>query len=86
MMTLLQEEAELEEIVKMVGMDALSPGDRLKMEAARSIREDFLHQNSFHEIDTYTSLEKQHNMMRLVLAFYDAGLDALKQAQISMIS
>ena len=79
MMTLLQEEAELEEIVKMVGMDALSPTDRLKMEAARSIREDFLHQNSFHEIDTYTSLEKQHNMMRLVLAFYDAGLDALKQ-------
>ena len=79
MMTLLQEEAELEEIVKMVGMDALSPGDRLKMEAARSIREDFLHQNSFHEIDTYTSLEKQHNMMRLVLAFYDAGLDVLKQ-------
>ena len=79
MMTLLQEEAELDEIVKMVGMDALSPGDRLKMEAARSIREDFLHQNSFHEIDTYTSLEKQHNMMRLVLAFYDAGLDALKQ-------
>lgn len=79
MMTLLQEEAELEEIVKIVGMDALSPGDRLKMEAARSIREDFLHQNSFHEIDTYTSLEKQHNMMRLVLAFYDAGLDALKQ-------
>ena len=79
MMTLLQEEAELEEIVKMVGMDALSPGDRLKMEAARSIREDFLHQNSFHEIDTYTSLEKQHNMMRLVLAFYDAGLAALKQ-------
>ena len=71
--------SELEEIVKMVGMDALSPGDRLKMEAARSIREDFLHQNSFHEIDTYTSLEKQHNMMRLVLAFYDAGLDVLKQ-------
>ena len=63
MMTLLQEEAELEEIVKMVGMDALSPGDRLKMEAARSIREDFLHQNSFHEIDTYTSLEKQHNIL-----------------------
>ena len=79
MMTILQEEAELNEIVQMVGMDALSPTDRLKMEAARSIREDFLHQNSFHEIDTYTSLEKQHNMMRLVLAFYDAGLDALKQ-------
>ena len=63
-MTLLQEEAELEEIVKMVGMDALSPTDRLKMEAARSIREDFLHQNSFHEVDTYTSLKKQHMMMR----------------------
>ena len=61
MMTLLQEEAELEEIVKMVGMDALSPTDRLKMEAARSIREDFLHQNSFHEVDTYTSLKKQHH-------------------------
>ncbi len=59
-----QEEAELEEIVKMVGMDALSPEDRLKMEAARSIREDFLHQNSFHEVDTYTSLKKQHMMMR----------------------
>ena len=56
LMSLLQEEAELEEIVKMVGMDALSPIDRLKMEAARSIREDFLHQNSFHEIDTYTPL------------------------------
>ena len=70
MMTLLQEEAELEEIVKMVGMDALSPGDRLKMEAARSIREDFLHQNSFHEVDTYTSLKKQHMMMRLVTVSY----------------
>ena len=68
MMSLLQEEAELEEIVKMVGMDALSPGDRLKMEAARSIREDFLHQNSFHEVDTYTPLKKQYMMMRLVNA------------------
>ena len=56
MMSLLTEEAALEEIVQMVGMDALSPSDRLKMEAARSIREDFLHQNSFHEIDTYTPL------------------------------
>ena len=77
MMTLLQEEAELEEIVKMVGMDALSPGDRLKMEAARSIREDFLHQNSFHETDTYTSLKKQHMMMMLVNAFYDRSKEAL---------
>ena len=79
MMTLLQEEAELEEIVKMVGMDALSPGDRLKMEAARSIREDFLHQNSFHEVDTYTSLKKQHMMMILVNAFYGRASEALTQ-------
>ena len=77
MMSLLQEEAELEEIVKMVGMDALSPGDRLKMEAARSIREDFLHQNSFHEVDTYTSLKKQYMMMQLVNAFYEKAVDAL---------
>ena len=77
MMSLLQDEAELEEIVKMVGMDALSPGDRLKMEAARSIREDFLHQNSFHEVDTYTSLKKQLLMMRLVTAFYEQGAEAL---------
>ena len=78
MMTLLQEEAELEEIVKMVGMDALSPSDRLKMEAARSIREDFLHQNSFHEVDTYASLKKQHMMMVLVNEFFDRATDALK--------
>ena len=79
MMTLLQEEAELEEIVKMVGLDALSPSDRLKMEAARSIREDFLHQNSFHEVDTYTSLKKQHMMMVLVNEFFDRATDALKE-------
>lgn len=79
MMTLLQEEAELEEIVKMVGMDALSPGDRLKMEAARSIREDFLHQNSFHETDTYTSLKKQYMMMKLVIAYYENAVEALKE-------
>lgn len=77
MMSLLQEESELDEIVKMVGMDALSPSDRLKMEAARSIREDFLHQNSFHEIDTYTSLRKQFLMMKLVLAFYEESQKAL---------
>ena len=77
MMSLLQEESELDEIVKMVGMDALSPSDRLKMEAARSIREDFLHQNSFHEIDTYTSLRKQYLMMKLVLAFYEEASEAL---------
>ena len=77
MMSLLQEEANLEEIVKMVGMDALSAGDRLKMEAARSIREDFLHQNSFHDVDTYTSLKKQLLMMRLVLAYYEKATGAL---------
>jgi len=78
LMNLLQEEASLNEIVKMVGMDALSPQDRLKMEAARSIREDFLHQNSFDAIDTYTSLRKQYCMMKLVDAFYLQGSDALK--------
>ncbi len=77
MMTLLQEEAELEEIVKMVGMDALSPADRLKMEAARSIREDFLHQNSFDDVDTYTPLRKQYLMMLLVLAYYEEASKAL---------
>ena len=79
MMTILQEEAELNEIVQMVGRDALSPTDRLKMEAARSIREDFLHQNSFHEIDTYTPLRKQYLMMKLVLAFYEKSVDALNK-------
>ena len=79
MMTILQEEAELNEIVQMVGMDALSPTDRLKMEAARSIREDFLHQNSFHEIDTYTPLRKQYLMMKLVLAFYEKSVDVLNK-------
>ena len=77
LMSLLQDEASLNDIVKMVGMDALSAQDRLKMEAARSIREDFLHQNSFDEIDTYTSLEKQFAMMKLVYAFYEGGVKAL---------
>lgn len=77
-MHLLQEEAELEEIVKLVGMDALSAPDRLKLEAARSIREDFLHQNAFHETDTYTSLDKQYKMMHLVLAYFDLSTMALK--------
>ena len=79
LMRLLQEESELEEIVKLVGMDALSAPDRLKLEAARSIREDFLHQNAFHEIDTYTPLFKQHLMMKMILGYYDAGAEALKQ-------
>ncbi|MGN0162743.1 MAG: V-type ATP synthase subunit A, partial [Candidatus Ornithomonoglobus sp.] len=77
LMILLQEEAELDEIVKMVGMDALSPTDRMKLEAARSVREDYLHQNAFHEIDTYTPPRKQYLMMKLILTYYDACLDAL---------
>ncbi len=77
MMGLLQDEAELDEIVQLVGMDALSAPDRLKLEAARSIREDFLHQNSFHEIDTYSRLEKQYLIMKLVLLYYDRATDAL---------
>ena len=79
MMSLLQDESELEEIVKMVGMDALSAADRLKMEAARSIREDFLHQNSFDDVDTYTSLKKQYMMMKLIMEFYHKAVDALSQ-------
>ena len=79
MMSILQDESKLNEMVQLVGMDALSAPDRLKMEAARSIREDYLHQDAFHEIDTYTSLNKQHLMMKLVLAFYNVSSDALKQ-------
>ena len=79
MMSLLQDEAELEEIVKLVGMDALSPTDRLKMETARSIREDFLHQLAFHEVDTYSSLQKQFYMMKLILKYYDLCLEALEK-------
>ncbi len=78
-MLLLQEEAELDEIVKLVGMDALSPPDRLKLEAARSVREDFLHQDAFHEVDTYTELSKQHQMMELMLQYYDLSLEALEK-------
>lgn len=79
LMALLSDETSLDEIVKLVGMDALSPTDRLKMETARSIREDFLHQLAFHEVDTYSSLRKQYLMMKLVLRFYDGSLDALKK-------
>jgi len=77
-MRLLQEEAELEEIVRLVGVDALSPSDRLVLEAAKSIREDYLHQNAFHEVDTYTSLHKQYRMLKLILAFYYQGKKALE--------
>ena len=79
MLRLLQEESELNEIVQLVGMDALSAPDRLKLEAARSIREDFLHQNAFHETDTYSSLKKQHMMMRLILSCYEESERALEE-------
>ena len=79
MMTILTEEASLNEIVQMVGMDALSDPDRLKMEAARSIREDFLHQDAFDDVDTYSSSKKMHQMMTMVLAYYDKALDALRK-------
>ncbi len=76
-MTLLQEEASLDEIVRLVGIDALSEKDRLKLEAAKSIREDYLQQNAFHEIDTYTSLNKQYKMLKLIVSFYREGERAL---------
>lgn len=69
-MRLLQQEAELAEIAKLVGIDALSISDRLVLETARSIREDFLHQNAFHEIDTYTSLEKNYLILSLILQLH----------------
>ncbi len=78
LMQLLNDEAELDEIVKLVGMDALSAPDRLKLEAARSIREDFLHQDAFHEVDTYTELNKQFLLMELVLNYYDLSLQSLR--------
>lgn len=77
-MRLLQEEAELEEIVRLVGVDALSSSDRLKLEAAKSIREDYLHQNAFHDVDTYTSLQKQYRMLKLIMAFYYRGKKAIE--------
>lgn len=79
MLSLLSDESELEEIVKMVGMDALSDSDRLKMEASRSIREDFLHQIAFHEVDTYSSPNKMHHMMQLVISYYEKSLETLNK-------
>jgi len=75
---LLEEEAELEEIVRLVGLDALSPENRLIMETARSIREDFLHQNAFHEVDTYTSFNKQYKMLELIIFFHERAAECLK--------
>ena len=86
-MLMLQEEAELEEIVKLVGLDSLSAIDRLKLEAARSIREDFLHQDSFDPIDTYTSQHKQFLMLSIIMKFYHSGRKAIENgATIKEIS
>lgn len=86
LMSLLQEESELQEIVNLVGMDALSAPDRLKLETSRSIREDYLHQNAFDPTDTYTSLGKQVLMMRAILAYYGKAKEALANgADIEML-
>lgn len=76
-MALLQEEANLEEIVRLVGIDALSEKDRLKLEVAKSLREDYLQQNAFHEVDTYASLDKQYKMLKLILQFFREAQKAL---------
>ena len=78
-MKLLSEEAELLEMVKLVGMDSLSRKDRMKMEAARSVREDFLHQLAFHEVDTFTSPKKQLLMMKLIMEFYEKSLAVITE-------
>lgn len=76
-LTLLQEEAELNEIVQLVGVDSLSFEDRLKLEVAKSIREDYLHQNAFHEVDTYTSMNKQYKLLKLILSYFELGKEAI---------
>jgi len=86
-MWLLNREAELEELVRLVGVDALSPGDRLILQAAKMVREDFLHQNAFDPADTYTSLRKQFLMLRNIVAFYEAARKAMDQgADIEQIT
>lgn len=78
-MALLQEEAKLQEIVRLVGRDSLSEFDQLKLEITKSLREDFLQQNAFHEVDTYCSLPKQFKMLKLILSFYDEAQRGLKE-------
>lgn len=77
MMRILQEEAELEEIVRLVGIDSLSPRERVTLEVARSLREDYLHQDAFHEVDTYAALTKQYRMLRLILDYYHRAQEAV---------
>ena len=78
-LALLQQEAELNEIVQLVGVDSLSAEDRMKLEVCKSIREDYLHQNAFHEIDTYSSMNKQYKLLKLILAFYNEGVEGIKK-------
>lgn len=78
-MQILQKEAELQEIVKLVGVDSLSSADRLILEVARTIREDYLHQNAFHEVDTYTTFKKQNSMIDLIISYYTLGKDAIER-------
>ncbi len=80
-MQLLEEESELREIARLVGVESLSPRERLVLESARSIREDFLHQNAFHPQDTYTSLRKQYLMLRTILHFHNLGLKTLEEGR-----
>ncbi len=77
-MALLEQESELKEIVRLVGAEALSPKDRLALETSRSLREDYLHQNAFHEVDTFTSMEKQYEMLETVMHFHSQGLEAIE--------
>ena len=78
-MSLLEDEDKLKEIVRLVGVDALSKEERMVLETSKSIREDFLHQNSFHEIDTYASMNKQFKMLRNILTFHSLGMQVLKR-------
>jgi V/A-type H+-transporting ATPase subunit A len=78
-MTLLEDEDSLREIVRLVGVDALSKEERMVLETAKSLREDFLHQNAFHEVDTYASMEKQFKMLKTIIAFHHIGMEALKK-------
>jgi V/A-type H+-transporting ATPase subunit A len=81
-MSLLEEEDQLKEIVRLVGIDALSREERMTMETAKSLREDFLHQNSFHEIDTYASMDKQVKMLRNILTFHRLAMQALSRGAL----
>jgi V/A-type H+-transporting ATPase subunit A len=78
-MSLLEEEDQLREVVRLVGIDALSRDERMVLETAKSLREDFLHQNAFHEVDTYASMDKQFRMLRTIVRFHHVGMDALKK-------